>query len=144
MARVKTVAAVSAGGVVVRRANGRVQVALVGDSRRDAWYLPKGGLARGETLEQAAVREVTEETGLEVRLLRPVRTVEYWFFARGARVHKRVHFFLMEATGGDFSRRDMENDRAAWFDEEEALAAMTYPNEVEVVREALSLLKRQP
>ena len=143
MARFKTVAAVSAGGVVVKRVNGRLQVALVGDSRRNAWYLPKGGVARGETLEQAAVREVREETGLEVRLLRPVRTVQYWFFAGGARVHKRVHFFLMEAIGGDFSRRDMENDRAAWFDEEDVLAAMTYPNEAEVVREALALMRQQ-
>ena len=140
MPRVRNVAAVSAGGIVIRKAGGRVQVALVGNSQRGTWYLTKGGLAEGETLEQAAVREVREETGLEVRLLRPVHAIEYWFYARGSRVHKTVHYFLMEATGGDFSRRDMENDRAAWFELEEALAAMSYENEAALVREAATSL----
>jgi len=140
MQRFRTLAAVSAGGVVTRWVDGRLQVALVGDSRRDAWYLPKGGLAEGETIEQAALREVREETGLDVRLLRPIREIEYWFFVKGARVHKRVHYFLMEAVGGDFSRRDWENDRAGWFDLDEALRVMTYENEAEVVREAAAML----
>ncbi len=144
MPRVRTVAAVSAGGVVARRVDGRIQVALVGDSQRDAWYLPKGGLAQGETIEQAALREVNEETGLEVRMVRPIRDIEYWFFARGARVHKRVHYFLMEPTGGDFSRRDQENDRAGWFDLEDALAAMSYENEAELVREAAAMVEKKP
>ncbi len=138
MARVKTVAAVSAGGVVIRRTDGRLEVALVGDTQRDTWYLPKGGLAKGETTEEAALREVREETGLDVRCVRPVRAIDYWFYTRGARVHKTVHYFLMEATGGDFSRRDRENDRAAWFDLEQALASMTYENEAGVVREAVT------
>ncbi len=139
MARVKTVVAVSAGGVVVKRTDGQLQVALVGDTQRDTWYLPKGGLAKGETIEEAALREVREETGLEVRSVRPLRSIEYWFYTRGARIHKTVHYFLMEAMGGDFSRRDMENDRAAWFDLDRALAKMTYQNEVEVVREAVTV-----
>lgn len=142
MSRVRTVAAVSAGGVVARKVGDRVQVALVGDSRRDAWYLPKGGLDKGETLEQAALREVTEETGLEVRMIRPIRAIEYWFFVRGARVHKKVHYFLMEPVGGDFSRRDRENDRAGWFDLDDALTVMSYENEAEVVREAAATLQK--
>jgi 8-oxo-dGTP pyrophosphatase MutT (NUDIX family) len=136
MPRVRTVDAESAGGIVVRNVGDRIQVALVGDTHRGTWYLPKGGLSAGETIEQAALREAREETGLDVKLIRPVRAIEYWFFARGARVHKKVHYFLMEATGGDFSRRDHENDRAAWFDLEKALEAMSYQNEADVVREA--------
>jgi ADP-ribose pyrophosphatase YjhB (NUDIX family) len=136
MPRLRTVDAVSAGGIVVRTVEGRIQVALVGDTQRDAWYLPKGGLSAGETIEQAAMREAREETGLDVRMIRPVRAIEYWFFARGARVHKKVHYFLMEATGGDFSKRDHENDRAGWFELESALETMTYRNESDVVREA--------
>ena len=139
MAKVRTVDAVSAGGVVVRTINGSLQVALVGDTQRNAWYLPKGGLSAGETIEQAAMREAREETGLDVLVVRPVRAIEYWFYARGARVHKRVHYFLMEATGGDFSRRDHENDRADWFDLEKALEVMTYQNEIDVVREAAAV-----
>lgn len=112
----KTISAVSAGGVAVRKVDGRLRVALVGDSQRSTWYLPKGGLSQGETVEEAALREVREETGLDVRLVRPLRDIEYWFWARGTRIHKKVHYFLMEATGGDFSMRDRENDRADWFD----------------------------
>jgi len=138
--KAKTVAAVSAGGVVARKVGGRVQVVLVGNSKRDTWYLPKGGLSPGETVEQAAAREVREETGLDVSIVRPIRAIQYWFYARGARVHKTVHYFLMEPTGGDFSRRDWENDRAGWFDLADALAIMSYENEAEVVREAASML----
>lgn len=136
MPKAKTMSAVSAGGVVVQRVADRIQVALVGNSQRDTWYLPKGGLDKGETIEQAAVREVVEETGLDVRVVRPIRAIFYWFNARGARVHKTVHYFLMEAIGGDFSRRDTENDRAAWFDLAEALTLMSYDNEADVVRES--------
>jgi len=142
MARPRTVAAISAGGVVARKSGGRIQVALVGSSQRGTWYLPKGGLAPGESIEQAALREVQEETGLEVRLVRPLRTIEYWFHVPGARVHKRVHYFLMEPTGGDFSRRDWENDRAGWFDLDDALTMMSYANEADVVREAAAILER--
>jgi len=138
--RMNTVSAVSAGGVAVRRVNGRLQVALVGDSQRFTWYLPKGGLSQGETVEETALREVREETGLEVHLVRPLREIEYWFWAKGARIHKKVHYFLMEATGGDFSRRDHENDRADWFDLVKALAEMSYENEAEVVRMAAKVL----
>ncbi|MGE5620880.1 MAG: NUDIX hydrolase [Sphingomonadaceae bacterium] len=144
MPRVRTMAAVSAGGVVARKVDGRIQVALVGDSQRGAWYLPKGGLDKGETIEQAALREVTEETGLKVKIVRPIRAIEYWFFVRGGRVHKKVHYFLMEPTGGDFSLRDEENDRAGWFDLDEALAIMSYANEAEVVREGVAALQCEP
>jgi len=141
MLKAKTVSAVSAGGVVVQRLVDRIQVALVGSSQRETWYLPKGGLDKGETIEQAAVREVVEETGLDVRVVRPVRAIYYWFNARGTRVHKTVHYFLMEATGGGFSQRDTENDRAAWFDLAEALSLMTYENEADVVQEATASMQ---
>lgn len=142
MVKTKTIAAVSSGGVVIRREGPRVEVALVGNSLRETWYLPKGGLAKGETIEDAAIREVVEETGLQVRLVKPIRAIEYWFNARGARIHKTVHYFLMETTGGDFSLRDAENDRAEWFELDEALRAMSYANETEVVREATAELTR--
>lgn len=138
MLKAKTASAVSAGGVVVQKVADRIQVALVGNSQRGTWYLPKGGLIKGETIEQAAVREVLEETGLDVNMVRPVRAIHYWFNARGTRIHKTVHYFLMEATGGDFSRRDAENDRAAWFDLQDAITSMSYENEADVVREATS------
>ena len=135
-ASVRTVRDVSAGGVVVRQGPQGREVALVGRGKPVRWGLPKGGIEQGETIDRAAVREAQEETGLHVRLIAPVGDIQYWFATRGTRHHKTVHFFLMEAVGGDVKDHDWENDEAAWFPIGEALTAMAFPNEVEIVRRA--------
>ena len=136
----RTVHDVSAGGVVVRRGADSPEVALVGRGTPMRWGLPKGGIEQGETLDMAAVREAQEETGLRVRLVAPVGDIVYWFATRGVRHHKTVHFFLMEGVGGDLADHDWENDEAAWFPADAALAAMAFPNEAAIVRRALELL----
>ena len=138
-ARVRTVRDVSAGGVIVRAGPRGYEVALVGRGHPVRWGLPKGGLERGETVDRAAVREAQEETGLRVRLIAPLGDIEYWFGTRGVRHHKTVHFFLMEALGGDVKDHDWENDEAAWFPADQALAVMAFPNEAAIVRRALHL-----
>jgi 8-oxo-dGTP pyrophosphatase MutT (NUDIX family) len=140
----RTVRDVSAGGVVLRERDGRVEVALVGRGQPLRWGLPKGGLQARETLDRAAVREVQEETGLQVELLAPIGDIVYWFNTRGARHHKTVHYFLMRAVGGDVRDHDWENDEAAWFPVDEALRIMVFPNEVEIVRRALALWQQRP
>jgi 8-oxo-dGTP diphosphatase len=135
--------AISAGGVVIRRRDdGEVEIALVGRSDRNLWALPKGMVERGEKPEEAALREVSEETGLAVRLLDKIGTVDYWFVdkAEGVRYFKTVYFYLMEATGGDVSQHDWEYDIARWVPAEEALSLLSYPNEVDIVRQALTML----
>ena len=102
MPRSKTAQTVSAGGVVYRQVDGLIQVVLVGQTDRGIWGLPKGGPHKGETTEETALREVREETGLITRLDRSLGSIEYWFFSRGTRFHKTVHYFLMEAVGGDY------------------------------------------
>ena len=140
----RTVRDVSAGGVVVRETAGGCEVALVGRGKPLRWGLPKGGLQTGETIDRAAVREAEEETGLQVRLLAPVGDIQYWFGTRGLRHHKTVHFFLMQAVGGDVSEHDWENDEAAWFAADEVMQAMAFPNEIEMVRRALALWEHSP
>ena len=132
----RTVRDVSAGGVVVRRGADGCEVALVGRGTPIRWGLPKGGLEAGETLDRAAVREAQEETGLRVQLLGPLGDIHYWFATRGVRHQKTVHFYLMEAVGGDVSHHDWENDEARWFPIDDALAAMAFPNEIAIVRRA--------
>ena len=109
------------GGVVIRYHGSNPSslraAAVVSDGR--TWTLPKGTPNAGETTEQTALREVAEETGLEVRITAPLDSIEYWFVLGGTRIHKTVHYFLMEPTGGDLAGHDHEFAEVRWvgFDE---------------------------
>ncbi len=133
--------AVSAGGVVYRRKNGSIEVILCGRTADGIWGLPKGGPNPGESLEEAAVREVREETGLEVVIQEKIGLIEYWFAREGVRYHKFVHHYLMRATGGSTEDHDWEYDRVDWFSVEEACKTLTYRNDVDVVRKAFALVE---
>jgi 8-oxo-dGTP pyrophosphatase MutT (NUDIX family) len=133
--------AVSAGGVVFRRQNDQIAIVLCGRTPDGPWGLPKGTPQPGESLEQTAVRETEEETGLRVRLLEPLGTIEYWFSAEGRRFHKTVHFYLMEAVGGDVSQHDWEYATVQWFPADEAVRRASYPNEAEIIRRALERIQ---
>ncbi|HUE76089.1 MAG TPA: NUDIX hydrolase [Chloroflexota bacterium] len=143
MARLRTATATSAGGVVYRYVDQRPEFVLCGRRDTGAWGLPKGTPAAGETLEQTAVREAQEESGLRVRVVCPLHSIDYWFVVRGTRFHKTVHFYLMEAVGGDVSLHDHEYDDVQWFPAEEAPERLTYPNEIDITRRALVVLKVQ-
>jgi 8-oxo-dGTP pyrophosphatase MutT (NUDIX family) len=134
---VRTVNDVSSGGVITRVQDGALDLVLVGRARPERWSIPKGTPIPGETLEQTALREVREETGLTVKILEPLGEITYWFSARGVRHHKTVHFFLLEETGGNLEDHDWENDFVAWLPEEEALGRMTFASEVAIVKRAI-------
>ncbi len=132
--------AVSAGGVVYRRGPQGIEVVLCGRIEDGVWGLPKGTPSAGESLEQAAVREVTEETGLQVTIERKIDTIEYWFAREGVRYHKFVHHYLMVPIGGSTADHDWEYDRVEWVPAEQATKTLSYRNEVEVLRKAMALL----
>jgi 8-oxo-dGTP pyrophosphatase MutT (NUDIX family) len=139
--RLRTVDETSAGGLVVDP--DRVSAALIGrlDRRgRLLWSLPKGHIESGETPEQAAIREVAEETGIAGRVLAPLGTIDYWFVAEDRRVHKTVHHFLMEAVGGELSDEDMEVTEVAWVPLGELDGRLAYADERRLVRLATELL----
>jgi 8-oxo-dGTP diphosphatase len=121
---------VRAAGGVVRRADGRI--AVVHRPRYDDWSLPKGKLAPGETYEQAAVREVREETGLECAVERELSSTSYR--DRKGRA-KLVRYWLMTPVGGDFAPNS-EVDELRWLTPEEAAARLTYPHDAGLAREA--------
>ena len=140
---------ISAGGVIVRTDDAAwphvFELCIIKPVGRSVWALPKGWVEPGETEDVAALREVREETGIEGEICGDLGTIDYWFYSRPeqTRVHKTVHFFLMQATGGDTSRHDHEVATADWFDVDGALDRMTYPNEREVVRKAATMVAEQ-
>lgn len=104
------------------------------------WALPKGTPDSGETLEETAIRETREETGLEVEIEMPISSIRYFFVRGSTRFHKTVHFFLMRPTGGALDRHDAEFDEARWAPVGEALALLTHATERSVVETALGLM----
>jgi 8-oxo-dGTP diphosphatase len=131
---VRTARAVSAGGVVLAELRPDAPVALVAHRSVGGslhWTLPKGAREPGETVEQTALREVREETGLQVELIGPLDTIDYWFVwaPERTRYHKFVHYYLMRAVGGDFSEHDNEMEDAAWFEAGQARAQLSFANE---------------
>lgn len=136
---------VSSGGVVYRRVDGRLEVLLCGRDEPVRWSLPKGTPDPGETLEQTALREVQEETGLEPVIEDRIRSIDYWFSDKDGeiRYHKTVHFYLMTSVGGDTSLHDPEFDVVQWFPYEEGVGTLTYPNEADVLRGAFDLISQQ-
>ena len=143
----RTAQAVSAGGVVLSQPVPDAQVALI--ARRSAggalqWTLPKGTRESGETIADTALREVREETGLEVELLTRLDTIDYWFVwaPEQVRYHKFVHYFLMRATGGDLSRHDSESEEARWFEAGDAGRVLAFGNERQLLELVPAALDR--
>jgi 8-oxo-dGTP diphosphatase len=122
---------VRAAGGVVRR-DGRI--AVVHRPRYDDWSLPKGKLDPGETWEQAAVREVREETGLECELGEELSSTSY--HDRKGR-SKLVRYWLMDVVAGEFTPND-EVDELRWLTPAEAAALLTYPRDVELAQEVVA------
>ena len=106
-----------------------------------SWVLPKGTPNAGETTEQTALREVAEETGLEVRITAPVGAIDYFFVHDRTRIHKTVHFFLMEPTGGSLERHDHEFEDVRWVSLSEAETLMSHETERSIVARAADALE---
>lgn len=136
----------SAGGLIIDVQNGRAFAAVIARRNRGGrleWCLPKGHLEGSETPEQAAVREVAEETGIQGRVLRHLATIDYWFGGEDQRVHKVVHHFLLEALGGTLTTEndpDHEAEDVAWVDLADVSKRLAYPNERRIVATAREIL----
>jgi 8-oxo-dGTP pyrophosphatase MutT (NUDIX family) len=130
----------SSGGVVISMRDGLPYVALIATRGRKRWGLPKGAVAAGETSEEAALREVQEETGLEARIVKPLDTIEYFFRAGDTLIRKRVDFYLMTHVGGDLKPQLSEVDDVEWVELNEAIRRASFASEKKLLETALSEL----
>lgn len=143
-----TVEEVSAGGIVVDASTDLLNVAIIARLNRGGrleWCLPKGHPENQENNEQAAVREIEEETGIQGRVLTALGSIDYWFTVSGHRVHKTVHHFLLLATGGHLT---IENDPdheavdVAWVPLADLGRKLSFPNERRIADLAREVLPR--
>jgi ADP-ribose pyrophosphatase YjhB (NUDIX family) len=132
VARLRNGTATSAGGIVVRNSDSILQL-VVGRRKREregeTWTLPKGTPIAGESLEETALREVREETGLAVRIVSPLDSIKYTFVQRGFRIHKTVHYFIMEPIGGGLEDHDHEFEEVRWISFDEASSMLSFETE---------------
>jgi 8-oxo-dGTP pyrophosphatase MutT (NUDIX family) len=124
---------VSAGGVVLRRNGPILEALLIGRGMPRVWSLPKGHLEAKETHEQAALREVREETGCWAEILIKLNDISYWFYLNRTKHKKSVHFYLMRYLSGDTANHDHEVDEARWFEIGAAKKALKYVNEKRLI-----------
>jgi ADP-ribose pyrophosphatase YjhB (NUDIX family) len=135
---------VSAGGLVLRRHEAGFDALLIGRGAQRVWTLPKGHVEARETTEQAALREVREETGCWAELITRLNEISYWFYVGKAKHKKSVTFFLMRYLSGETSNHDHEVDEARWFDLTSARRALKYVNEKRLVDIALDYMVANP
>ena len=134
----KRVDEVSAGGLVVDHSGknglliGRIDLKDP-SGKRILWSLPKGHIEAGETPEQAALREVAEETGIESAIERSLGVIDFWFMAGGKRIHKTVHHYLFRETGGNLAPQESEVDEVGWFPLSEIVERLAYPDEKKLI-----------
>jgi ADP-ribose pyrophosphatase YjhB (NUDIX family) len=133
----------SAGGLVLDLAGDVPRGALIGRTDRQGrllWSLPKGHIEPGETAQEAAVREVAEETGIRGEVIGELGTIDFWFVADGRRIHKTVRHFLLRAVSGELSDADIEVSEVAWVALPQIADRLAYPDERGLVDTAGRLL----
>jgi 8-oxo-dGTP pyrophosphatase MutT (NUDIX family) len=125
-----------------REQPGEVEIVLVQTPAR-RWSLPKGTPENGEKLDETALREVSEETGLQVQLEEKIGVMRYSFGGQEARIDKAVHFWLMQATGGSFEDHDEEHIDVRWVGLGDAMRMVSYRNTATLLEDAAAMLDRR-
>jgi 8-oxo-dGTP pyrophosphatase MutT (NUDIX family) len=144
VSKVPTKLQISAGGVAFRKQDGRIDVALISVGADNRWQLPKGLVDKGESTEDAAIREVREEAGIDTEIVTRIDKVEYWYFwkenGQRIRYHKFVYFYLLRYKAGDVRDHDHEVNEARWLDIDDAIEMLAFDNEKKIMEKAKELI----
>jgi ADP-ribose pyrophosphatase YjhB (NUDIX family) len=136
---------VSAGGLVIN-STGDLGLLIGRFDHKDPtgtrllWSLPKGHIEEGETPEDAAIREVAEETGITSEITKSLGVIDFWFMAGGKRIHKTVHHFIFREAGGTLQAQVTEVDEVAWFPLAEIVEKLAYPDEKKLIARSGELI----
>jgi 8-oxo-dGTP pyrophosphatase MutT (NUDIX family) len=146
--KVATMDQISAGGVAFRWTDSEPEVAIVLMKPKLRWQLPKGIVDEGESPQEAAVREVREEAGVETDLVKLIETIEYWYrsvkYGKPVRYHKFVHFYLLQYRSGEVTDHDHEVEEARWIRFDEAIQMLDFKSEREVAEKARQMIEGLP
>lgn len=134
----------SAGGVIFKKNETSAQIILISIRNGQAWGLPKGIVNKGETTEEAALREVHEETGLTGRIIDILGDINYWYYIKDENIkcRKTVYFYLMEYVSGNTADHDIEVDDAEWFPLEAALKKVSFKGDRNMIEKAIEKLHK--
>ncbi len=135
---------VSAGGLLLRRRESGFDALLIGRRSPRVWTLPKGKVERRESHEQAALREVHEETGCWGEIVTRLNEISFWYYVGKLKHRKSVTFFLMRYRSGEANNHDHEVEECRWFEIGAARRAMKYVNEKRLVDLAADYLAANP
>jgi 8-oxo-dGTP pyrophosphatase MutT (NUDIX family) len=131
----------SAGGLVYRKNGTSYDIVVVQRARHEDWSLPKGHIEGGESKEEAALREVEEETGLEAGIVCSLGEIVYFYRRpKEGLTRKTVYHFLMEALGDELGPPNWEVSEVRWVPINEAHTLLTYKNDLEIIGKAKSVL----
>ena len=144
MSKVPTKLQFSAGGVAFHKQDGRIEVALISVGADNRWQLPKGLVDKDESTEDAAIREVREEAGIDTEIVTRIDKVEYWYFwkenRQRIRYHKFVYFYLLRYKSGDVRDHDHEVNEARWVAIDDAIEMLAFDNEKKIMEKAKELI----
>ena len=132
---------ISAGGLVYKKTNNIIYFVLCYKKKTKRWHLPKGTQELNESICNTAIREVEEETGLEVKIKMVLSDIYFKFTdTQKNQLNKKVTFYIMEVIGGCFAKHDKEFDKIIWADSNKAIKLLNYNNEKKLVTKATLLV----
>ncbi len=125
----------SSGGVLFRKQDNEIEIVLIAIKDRKIWTLPKGLIDKGENAEDAAIREIIEETGLYGEIIGLLGEKSYWFYIKNENVKckKTVVYYLVKYLNGDINKHNWEVDEARWFNIDDAIEKVSYKSDREII-----------
>ncbi len=135
----------SAGGIVFKKTPSGIFILLAQHSAHHGWVFPKGHIGdnvQGESKEDAALREVEEETGAKGIILQELHPISYWYYWEGVKTKKTVYYFLMRYDKGDITKHDFEMEQVEWIYEKDVEKKLTYPSDKKVWKKAKALITK--